>query len=99
MDILNLLFDHFIEILIFLWIVNKPLGAALRWCITSVIEHRERMQEKRNEGLRLSIRLEQERRQQPVSVKPTAPVDAVPDSWGEQMQMSYEQGYQQQELI
>jgi hypothetical protein len=87
MDVLNLVFDHFIEVLIVLFLFGGSLGAWLRWFVRHVCEHRERMQEKRNEELRLSIRLEQERR------AGSLPRDIC---WEEQIQMSYEQGYQQQ---
>ena len=97
MDFFNLLFDHFFEVIIFLFLFGGSIGAALRWFIHSSFEHREQMQEKRNEELRLRIQLEQVRNEHTNQRKPPDSSDPMPrdTSWDEQVQTTYEQGYQQ----
>jgi hypothetical protein len=100
MDFLNLLFEHFWEVIIFLFLFGGSIGGALRWFIRHSFEHRERMQEKRNEELRLRIQLEQVRNEHADLRKPLNPSDPSPKdiSWDEQAQTTYEQGYQQQQI-
>lgn len=109
MDFLNLLFANFWEVIIFLFLFGGSIGAAIRWFVRHSFEHRERMQEKRNEELRLRIQLEQTRTEQANLKKSAArfsdpaPKDA---SWtdatpvaNERIQATYEQGYQQQHVF
>lgn len=100
MDFFKLVFDHFFEVIIFLFLFGGSIGAALRWFIRHTFEHRERMQEKRNEELRLMIQLEQARNGHPDLKKSSKPADPLPKDtfWDEQVQTIYEQGYQQQEM-
>lgn len=108
MDFLNLLFDHFWEVIIFLFLFGGSIGALLRWFIRHSFEHRERMQEKRNEELRLKLQLEQARIEQANLKKAARFSDPSPKdvSWNDPMQTAndqiqgaYEQGYQQQHIF
>lgn len=95
MDFLNLLFAHFVEVIIFLILFGGSIGGALRWMIRQSFEHRERMQEKRNEELRLRIQLEQSRAALSSARRASgpAPKDA---SWQDNpVETPYETGYQQ----
>jgi hypothetical protein len=100
MDLLNALFNHFWEVVIFLILFGGAIGSALRWLIARAYKHFETMQDKRNEELRLKLQLEQVRKEQlamqsgPRGRKPQ-PKDA---SWDEQVQSTYEMGYQQIEI-
>lgn len=100
MDFLKLLFDHFWEVIIFLFLFGGSIGALLRWFVRKSFEHRERMQEKRNEELRLRIQLEQARNERSNLRAPVKSSDPLPKdaSWDDQMQTAYEQGYQQQQI-
>lgn len=100
MDFFKLLFDHFFEVIIFLFLFGGSLGSLLRWFVRSSFEHRERMQEKRNKELRLRLELEQVRKERsdekmPASLSGPLPKDI---SWDDHVQTSYEQGYQQQQI-
>lgn len=98
MDFLKLIFDHFIEVIIFLFLFGGSIGAALRWFFRHLFKHRERIQELRNEELRLRLQLEQARKE-PSDVKiPADSSDPLPKdiSWDDHVQATYEQGYQQQ---
>lgn len=100
MDFFKLLFDHFFEVIIFLFLFGGSIGAALRWFIRHSFQHRERMQEKRNEELRLKIQLEQTRSEHANAKKLAKSSAPLPKdvSWDEQPQTVYEQGYQQQQM-
>ena len=100
MDFFKLLFDHFFEVIIFLFLFGGSIWAALRWLVRHAFQHRERMQEKRNEELRLMIQLEQIRNQRPNVKKPAKSSGPLPKetSWDEQVQTTYEQGYQRQQI-
>jgi hypothetical protein len=97
-DFFNLLFNHFFEVIIFLFLFGGSIGAALRWFIQRSFQHRERMQEKRNEELRLRIQLEQVSRERSNVREPSYSSDPLPKDtpWNDQVQTTYEQGYQQQ---
>lgn len=98
MDFFKLLFDHFFEVIIFLFLFGGSIGAAVRWFIHRSFEHRERMQEKRNEELRLKIQLEQAKNERLSSQRAVASATSLPKdaSWNDQVQGPYEMGYQQQ---
>lgn len=98
MDFLHLLFDHFFEVIIFLFLFGGSIGAALRWFVRHSYEHRERMQEKKNEELRLKIQLEQTRHERLSAQRGANPSVPLPKDapWEDQVQSSYEMGYQQQ---
>ncbi|HEY1352097.1 MAG TPA: hypothetical protein VGF67_20950 [Ktedonobacteraceae bacterium] len=92
------MFDHFFEVIVFIFLSGGSLGALLRWFVRHLFAHRERLQEQRNEELRLQIRLEQGRRERAapeVSVQAANPLPKdIP--WDERAQTNYEQSYQQQ---
>jgi hypothetical protein len=81
-------------ILALLVIFGSP---AIYGIITQIFRHRERMQEKRNEELRLQVQLEQLRSEQSSGQKRPAGSDPLPKdvSWDDQVQTPYEMGYQQ----
>jgi hypothetical protein len=96
MGFFNLIFDHFWEVVIFLILFGGSIGAALRWIIRQSFEHHERMQEKRNEQLRLQIQLEQARNERISTQRPPVASDPLPKdaSWDDEIQTTYEMGYQ-----
>jgi hypothetical protein len=98
MDIVNLLFDHFFEVVIFLFLFGGSLGALLRWFVRHLFEHLERMQEKRNEELRLRIQLEQECKEEHGVKVPAQAVDSLPKDipWDDRVQPGYQQQIQQE---
>ncbi len=99
MDILNLLFDHYIQVIIFLLLFGGSIGGALRWLIHRSFQHRERMQEKRNEELRLLLQLKNAEEKRPkMNNSPASASRPLPKDmpWDDQTQTTYEQGYQQQ---
>jgi hypothetical protein len=102
MDFFNLLFDHFFQVIIFLFLFGGSIGGALRWFIHRSFQHRELMQEKRNEELRLRLQLEQIGNERPNLRKPSSSFDPLPKdkdaSWDDQVRTTYEQGYQQQQM-
>src|SRR5579885_3256829 len=100
MDFFKLIFDHFIEVIIFLFLFGGSIGALLRWFVRSSFEHRERMQEKRNEELRLRLELERARKEQPGMKTQAESSGPLPKdiSWDDHVQTPYEQGYQQQQI-
>ncbi len=80
-----------------LFVFGGPIIYGISLYIRQSFKHRERMQERRNEELRLQIQLEQMRnthlgRQYVPPSSDLLPKDA---SWEEQSQASYEMGYQQ----
>lgn len=91
MTLLNFIADHFVEFIIFLILFGGSIGGAFRWLIQQALKHREQMQDKRNEELRLLIELEQSRasraRQSGASPKEAA--------WSDPVETPYETGYQQ----
>ena len=97
MDFFKLIFDHFIEVIIFLFLFGGSIGALLRWFVRHLFEHRERMQEKRNEELRLRLELERARKERSGIETPAASSGPLPKdiSWDDHVQTTYEQGYQQ----
>lgn len=98
MDILNLLFDHFFEVIVFLFLFGGSIGAALRWLVRKSFEHSERLQDMRNEELRLKIQYEQTKNEQRNTPHVATPSDPLPKdaSWHDDVQPTYEMGYQQQ---
>ena len=80
-----------------LFVFGGPIIYGISVYIRQSFKHRERMQERRNEELRLQIQLEQmrnthtSRQNMPLS-SDSSPKDA---SWEEQIQAPYEMGYQQ----
>jgi len=100
MDFVNLIFDHFFEVIIFLFLFGGSIGAALRWIIRQSFGHRERMQAQRNEELRLKVQLEQLKTERLSLRQPPAPSDQSPKdaSWDDHVQANYEMGYQQQQI-
>jgi hypothetical protein len=100
MALLQLFFNNFWLIVIFLFFFGGSIWAAIRWIIRHILEHQARMQEMRNEELRLQLQIAQANRgkfnQEPLrSSTSPAPKDA---SWEEREQADYETGYQQQSL-
>lgn len=98
MDFFRLLFDHFFEVIVFLFLFGGSIGTAVRWFIRRSFEHQERMQEKKNEELRLKIQLEQTKNarlglQHGEESSHPLPKDAP---WHDQVQSTYDMGYQQQ---
>ncbi len=88
----------FWEIFIFVFFFGGSIWAALEWTIRRTMKHRERMQELRNEELRLQLQLTQGNREgfNNSSFVPSQP-SPKQASWEEQRQASsYETGYPQQ---
>ena len=80
-----------------LFVFGGPIIYGISMYIRQSFKHRERMQERRNEELRLQIQLEQARNmhaggQHMLPAPGPLPRDA---SWEEQIQTPYEMGYQQ----
>ena len=100
MDFLKLIFDNFVEVVIFLLLFGGSIGALLRWFFHHLFKHRERIQELRNEELRLRLELEQARKEQSGIKTPVASSGPLPKdiSWDDHVQTTYEQGYQQQQI-
>lgn len=96
MDVLTLLFNHFVEVVIFLLLFGGSIGAILRWFVRRLFEHRERLQEQKNEELRLKIQLEQARNERPNVQQMASSSEPLPKDapWNEQTQATYEMGYQ-----
>lgn len=71
---------------------SGSLWGAVRWLVNSTFQHRQRMQEMRNEQLRLELQIAQTKGEHPYGYRPTAvPKEA---SWDEQPQATYENDYQ-----
>jgi hypothetical protein len=98
MNVLNLLFDHFWEVVIFLFLFGGSIWAGIQWILKRTLKHRETMQEKRNEELRLLLQIEQAKNNLINTSYPSSTPVSVPKdvSWEEQTSASYETGYQQQ---
>ena len=71
--------------------------AAIYGIVTRWFKHKENMQDKRNEELRLQLQLEQVRHERLDVQRPPLSPDALPKeaSWSDQVQTTYEMGYQQ----
>jgi hypothetical protein len=98
MNVLNLLFDHFWEVVIFLFLFGGSIWAGIQWILKRSLKHRETMQEKRNEELRLQLQIEQAKNERLNTPYQSSPPVSVPKdaTWEEQTSASYETGYQQQ---
>ena len=98
MALLQFLSDNFWEFVIFLVLFGGSITALIRWFIRQAYEHRERMQEKKNEELRLKIQLEQVKHERISAQRATTNSGPLPKdaSWNEHVQASYEMGYQEQ---
>ena len=97
MDVLQLLFNNFWLVVIFLAIFGGSIWAAIKWIIEQVLKHRERLQELRNEELRLQLQIMQKSEQEmkrPLSSSQPTPKEA---SREEREKAAYESGYQQQQ--
>ena len=94
MDILQYLGEHFWVILIFFFVFGGSVWGAVQWIMHRIFQHREHMQEIRNEQLRLQLQLEQTKLERLRASRPTSgPKEA---SWDEQAQATYDTGYQEQ---
>lgn len=76
-------------------IVSIVLGIMLEAYKVS-IRAGEKKQELRNEELRLQLKLEQQKKENPAGVSPAKLPEPRDPSWEEQSQVRYEMGYQQQ---
>ena len=76
-------------------IVSIVLGILLEVYKTSIRASHKRM-ELHNEGLRLQVQLEQQKKENAASASPVNLPRPRDPSWEEQSQVSYEMGYQQQ---
>ena len=94
MDILRYLGEYFWVILIFFFVFGGSVWGAAKWILQRVFQHRERMQEIRNEQLRLQLQLEQTKLERVQIYRPaTGPKET---SWDELAQATYDAGYQEQ---
>lgn len=98
MEVLQLLFDHFWLVVLFLFFFGGSIWAAIEWTIRRILKHQEKMQELKNEELRLQLQIAQENKKNPIqdlfhSPTPPAPKEAT---WEERESPLYETGYQQQ---
>ncbi len=80
-----------------LFVFGGPIIYGISVYIRQSFKHRERMQERRNEELRLQIQLEQMRNMHTSGQNVPPPSGPLPKgaSWEEQVQAPYEMGYQQ----
>ncbi len=80
-----------------LFVFCGPIIYGISMYIRQSFKHRERMQERRNEELRLQIQLEQMRNTHAGRPNVPSQSDVLPKdaSWEEQIQAPYEMGYQQ----
>lgn len=80
-----------------LFVFGAPIAYGVSMYIRQLFKHRERMQEKHNEELRLQIQLEQLRNTHTGRQNMSPPSGPLPKdaSWEEQIQTPYEMGYQQ----
>ncbi len=100
MQVLQLFFDHFWLVVLFLFFFGGSIWAAIEGTIRRTLKHRERMQELKNEELRLQLQIVQvskEKFQQEPFHSSTSP-SPKEASWQERDQTLYETGYQQQNL-
>ena len=97
MQVLQLFFDHFWEVVLFLFFFGGSIWAAIQWIIWRSLKHREKMQELKNEELHLQLQIAQMNQEsflkEPFHSSAPMPKEA---SWEEQGQTAYETGYQQQ---
>jgi hypothetical protein len=99
-QVLQLFFDHFWLVVLFLFFFGGSIWGALQWTIGRTLKHRERMQELKNEELRLQLQIAQvskEKFQQEPFHSSTSP-SPKEASLEERGQTLYETGYQQQSL-
>ena len=98
MDFIKLLSENFwttvVLSLFIISIVSIVLGIWLEFYKIR-IRSSQRLQELRNEELRLQLKLEQERKGKEHDFPPTDFSSPKQPSWGEQVQAGYEMGYQQ----
>jgi cell division protein FtsB len=99
-EILQFFFNNFWLIVIFLFFFGGSIWAAVQWIIRHILEHQEKMQEMRNEELRLQLQIAQANKgnfnQEPL--RPSTSPALKDASWEERAQTDYETGYQQQSL-
>ena len=97
MQVLQLFFDHFWETVLFLFFFGGSIWAAIQWIIRRSLKHREKMQELKNDELRLQLQIAQMNQEsflkKPYHSSTPSPKEA---SWEEQRQTAYETGYKQQ---
>lgn len=70
---------------------------AIYGIVTQWFKHKEHIQDKRNEELRLQLQLEQVRQERLGVQRSSRSSDPLPkeESWDDQVQATYEMGYQQ----
>ena len=92
MEVLQFLFDHFWLVILFLFFFGGSIWGAIEWMIRRGLKHRERMQELKNEELRLQLQIAQMGKKE----SPYVPSSFDPKevAWEER---EYYQGYQQQQ--
>lgn len=96
MEVFQLLFDHFWLIILFLFLFGGSIWGAIEWTIRRSLKHRERMQELKNEELRLQLKIAQmSKKESTHHVLPSSAPKEV--AWEEREYSHYEAGYQQQQ--
>ena len=97
-QVLQLFFDHFWLVVLFLFFFGGSIWAAIEWTIRRSLKHRERMQVLKNEELRLQLQIAQvnkkKSKQDPLH-SPTSPTPKEA-AWEERGDPVCETGYQQQ---
>ncbi len=95
MQVLQLLFDNFWFVVIFLFLFGGSIWGAIWETMRRVLKHREHMQELKNEELRLQLQLIQENKEKSTqgSSYASTPKEANREEYESPL---YETGYQQQ---
>ena len=100
MDFMKLLTENFwtmvVLLLFIISIVSIVLGIILE-AYKVRNKSRQKMLELRNEELRLQLKLQEQKKEQPAGLSPSDFPRPKESSWAEQLQANYEMGYQQQE--
>ncbi|QBD75056.1 hypothetical protein EPA93_03215 [Ktedonosporobacter rubrisoli] len=99
MEIFDFIFNHFWEIFLFLFFFGGPIGWAITSVAKNIAKHRERMQELKNEELRLQLQLMQTQRGEGFSEplpRPQGQPAPREATWQEREEAAYQEGYQQQ---
>ena len=97
-EVLQLFFDHFWLVVLFLFFFGGSIWAAIEWTIRRSLKHRERMQELKNEELRLQLQIAQVNKKKSKQDQLHSPTSPSPKeaAWEERGYPVYETGYQQQ---
>ena len=90
-DLLKTFFENIWVIMIFLFI----FGGSITGIVRSMFDHRLKMQEKKNEELRLRLELERVRKAPERGPNMPQPKEST---WDEQPLAGYDGGYQEQDL-